>query len=146
MKKIIGMSKKVLEVDLTNESFIISTVPDKDIKMYLGGKGLGLKLIYDRITPGIDPLGEENIIAFMTGALLGTAAPCTSRFSAVTKTPLTPELWRRLHVGGLLAKTSKPPDGMGFLLKESQKIPCILLSLPMALNLKTQKISGVKMQ
>ncbi|MCP4372737.1 MAG: aldehyde ferredoxin oxidoreductase, partial [Deltaproteobacteria bacterium] len=67
MKKLIGMSRKVIEVDLTATSFKIFTVPDADIKMYLGGKGLGLKLIYDRISPGIDPLGEENIIAFMTG-------------------------------------------------------------------------------
>jgi aldehyde:ferredoxin oxidoreductase len=52
MKKMIGMSKKVLEVDLTATSFKIYTVPDADIQMYLGGKGLGLKLIYDRITPG----------------------------------------------------------------------------------------------
>ncbi|MCD4718936.1 MAG: hypothetical protein K8S13_03635, partial [Desulfobacula sp.] len=29
-------------------------------RMYLGGKGLGLKLLYDRIKPGIDPLGVDN--------------------------------------------------------------------------------------
>ncbi len=77
-QNIYGISKKVLEVDLSNESFNIFTVPDIDIKMYLGGKGLGLKMIYDRMKPSVDPLGEENIIAFMTGAFLGTGVSCSS--------------------------------------------------------------------
>jgi len=58
-------------------------------KKYLGGKGLGLKLLYARMEPGIDPLGEDNIIAFMMGVLIGTGAPCSGRFEAVTKSPLT---------------------------------------------------------
>ena len=66
--------------------------------MYLGGKGLGLKLIYDRITSGIDPFGEENIITFMTGSLLGTGAPSSSRFSAV---PLHKMLKKYYKVRGL---------------------------------------------
>ena len=72
MKKIIGMSRKVLEVDLTTTSFSVYAVSDADIKMYLGGKGLGLKLIYDRITPGIDPLGKENIIVGEGPDIIGT--------------------------------------------------------------------------
>jgi len=125
MKIVNGMSKKVLEVDLSNESFSIFTVPDADIKMYLGGKGLGLKLIYDRITPGIDPLGEENIIAFMTGALLGTGAPCSSRFSAVTKTPLT-GIMAASSCGGPFGEHLKTAGWDGILIKGKSKTPVYL--------------------
>ncbi len=57
--------------------------------LYLGGKGPGLKLLYDRMSPGIDPLGGDNILAFMTGVFPGTGAPCSARFAALCKSPLT---------------------------------------------------------
>ncbi len=126
MKKLIGMSRKVLEVDLTTTSFSVYPVPDADIKMYLGGKGLGLKLIYDRITPSIDPLGKENIIAFMTGALLGTAAPCSSRFSAVTKTPLT-GIMASSSCGGPFGENLKTAGWDGILIKGKSKNPVYLV-------------------
>jgi len=126
MKKIIGMSRKVLEVDLTTTSFSVYAVSDADIKMYLGGKGLGLKLIYDRITPGIDPLGKENIIAFITGALLGTSAPCSSRFSAVTKTPLT-GIMATSSCGGPFGEDLKTAGWDGILIKGKSKNPVYLV-------------------
>ena len=47
--------------------------------------GLGIKLLYDRMIPGTDPLGPDNYIAFMPGILMGTGAPCSGRFEAITK-------------------------------------------------------------
>ncbi|MCP3872916.1 MAG: aldehyde ferredoxin oxidoreductase, partial [Desulfobacteraceae bacterium] len=38
---------------------------------------------------GKDPLGPENIMAFMPGVLMGTGGPCSGRFEALTKSPLT---------------------------------------------------------
>ncbi len=89
MQEVIGSNNRVLEIDLTNKKFHESSIEKKDRDMYLGGKGMGLKLLYDRIEPGIDPLGEKNIIAFTMGVLMGTGAPCSGRFEAVTKSPLT---------------------------------------------------------
>ncbi|MFH1479825.1 MAG: aldehyde ferredoxin oxidoreductase C-terminal domain-containing protein, partial [Pseudomonadota bacterium] len=89
MKEIMGTSNRVLVVDLGTEEVQIHPVSEGDRKEYLGGKGLGLKLIYDLLKPGIDPLSEENAIAFMPGVLMGTGAPCSGRFAAVTKSPLT---------------------------------------------------------
>lgn len=65
------------------------TITREDREAYLGGKGLGLKLLFEKLAPGIDPLGEENIVALMMGVLMGTGAPCSGRFAAVTKSPLT---------------------------------------------------------
>jgi len=88
-KEIIGTSNKVLEIDLSSKSFSVYTVTSAERQQYLGGKGLGLKLLYDRMEPGVDPLGPQNMITFMMGVLMGTKAPCSARFSAVTKSPLT---------------------------------------------------------
>ncbi len=89
MKEITGSSNRVLEVDLSIRDIKEFLISDDERRKYLGGKGLGLKYLYERLKPGIDPLERENILAFMTGVLMGTGAPCTGRFSAVTKSPLT---------------------------------------------------------
>jgi len=89
MDTIIGTSNKILEVDLSNSSFDIYNVYEQERTMYLGAKGLGLKLLYDRLKTGIDPLSPENIIIFMPGVMMGTNAPCSNRFHAITKSPLT---------------------------------------------------------
>ncbi len=105
MPEIIGTSNKILEVDLGKRSFSVSDIDAKDRDMYLGGKGLGLKLYYDRVPAGIDPLGEDNLILFMTGVLMGTGAPCSGRFEAVTKSPLT---------GIMVTASCGGPFGMAF--------------------------------
>ena len=103
--EISGTSNRVLEVNLTQRDVKEIKVHEKDRKMYLGAKGLGLKLLYDRLTPGIDPLGEENYLAFMMGVFMGTGAPCSGRFAALTKSPLT---------GIMLASSCGGPFGMAF--------------------------------
>jgi aldehyde:ferredoxin oxidoreductase len=103
MKEIVGTSNRILEVDLTRGQVTLYEVTPLERKLYLGGKGLGLKLLYDRLRPGADPLGEENILVFMPGVLMGTGAPCSGRFAAVTKSPLT---------GIMVASSCGGPFGM----------------------------------
>jgi aldehyde:ferredoxin oxidoreductase len=57
------------------------------------------KLLYQRLQPGIDPLGPENILIFAPGTLTGTSAPCSGRASVVTKGPAT-GLYLKSNVGG----------------------------------------------
>jgi aldehyde:ferredoxin oxidoreductase len=89
MQEITGTSNRVLEVDLTRQTFDISYISDTDRQQYLGGKGIALKLIYDRMAAGIDPLGPDNLFVLATGVFMGTGAACSGRFEAVTKSPLT---------------------------------------------------------
>ncbi|MEM4450627.1 MAG: aldehyde ferredoxin oxidoreductase N-terminal domain-containing protein [Nitrososphaerota archaeon] len=56
------------------------------------GAGLGIKLLYDILRPGIDPLSEDNAVIIAPGPFTGTTLPCTSRTSRVaimSKSPLT---------------------------------------------------------
>jgi len=112
MKEIIGACDAVLEVDLTSRTFSRFVVSQTDRRMYLGGKGLGVKYCFDRIPTDADPLGEDNVLALMMGVLLGTGAPCSGRFAAVTKSPLT-GLMVSASCGGPFGMPLKPPVTRG---------------------------------
>ena len=75
MREVIGTNNRILEIDLTAKKFKETPVSAKDRDMYWGGKGLALKFLYDRLEPGVDPLGEKNIFIIETGVLTGTGAP-----------------------------------------------------------------------
>ncbi len=105
MERIQGCANRLLEVNLTSQHVTVTTIDDELRRLYLGAKGLGLKLLYDRMTPGVDPLGPENFIAFMPGVLMGTGAPCSGRFAALTKSPLT-------HI--MVSSSCGGPFGMAF--------------------------------
>ncbi len=126
MKEIIGTSNRVLEVDLGAKSFEVYTVSESERQMYLGGKGLGLKLVYDRLSPGADPLGPDNILAFMPGVLMGTGAPCSGRFAAVTKSPLT-GLIGTASCGGPFGMQLKTAGWDGLLIRGSSETPLQLI-------------------
>ena len=57
--------------------------------MFLGATGFGIKLLYDHVKPGTDPLGPDNILVFAPGPLTGTDSPCSSRMAATARSPLT---------------------------------------------------------
>ncbi len=111
-----GPSNKVLEVDLTASTFTVYHVTAEERTLYLGGKGLGLKLLYDRVQPGLDPLGPDNIIAITPGVLMGTGAPCTGRFATVTKSPLT-GIFTSSSCGGPFGMALKTAGWDGLLIK-----------------------------
>ncbi len=105
MDDIIGTSNRFLEIDLGSREVKTFSVLDQDRRAFLGGKGLGLKLLYDRMPSGTDPLGNNSYLAFMPGVLMGTGAPCSGRFAALSKSPLT---------GIMVHSSCGGPFGMAF--------------------------------
>lgn len=122
MEEIIGASNRVLEVDLSNKTSQIYNIPEEIRRKYLGAKGLGLKLLYDRMKPGLDPLGPGNHIAFMPGVLMGTGAPCSGRFHTVTKSPLT-GIFVTSSCGGPFGMNLKTAGWDGLIIKGSSNRP-----------------------
>jgi aldehyde:ferredoxin oxidoreductase len=84
-----GWAGKILEVDLSNEKITETKLDEKLAKDFIGGRGLGTKILYDRVGPDIKPLDPENLLIFATGPLTGTLAPTSGRHCVVTKSPLT---------------------------------------------------------
>jgi aldehyde:ferredoxin oxidoreductase len=84
-----GWAGKILEVDLTSRQ--INTLPlDVEMaKLYLGGRGLGARLLWDLVGPEVEPLSPENVMIIATGPLTATGYQTSNRFSISTKSPLT---------------------------------------------------------
>ncbi len=125
MEEIKGTSNRVLEVDLRTQKTEIYEITSEERMHYIGGKGLGLKLFYDRVEPGIDPLSADNIIAIMPGIIMGTSAPNSGRFDAVTKSPLT-GIMTTSSCGGPFGIHLKTAGWDGLLIKGIAKEPTYL--------------------
>lgn len=119
---IVGPSNRVLEVDLTSRTYSVYKVTDEERRLYLGAKGLGLKLLFDRMMPGVDPLGKDNMLAVMPGVLLGTGGPCTGRFHAVSKSPLT-GIFSSSSCGGPFGMQLKTAGWDGLIIKGKSDTP-----------------------
>ncbi|MBN2011707.1 aldehyde ferredoxin oxidoreductase family protein [candidate division KSB1 bacterium] len=124
-KSIPGCSNNVLDVNLSDLTFSIIKIDPADRQRYLGAKGLALKLLYDRMQPGIDPLSPDNILALMMGPYLGTGAPCSGRFAAVTKSPLT-GIFTSSSCGGPFGMSLKTAGYDGLLVRGKASEPIII--------------------
>lgn len=84
-----GYHGKLLRVNLTTGSIGTESL-DKDLaKHYIGGRGLGTKLLMDEVSPKVDALSPENKMIVLTGPLTGTPTPTGGRYMVITKSPLT---------------------------------------------------------
>ncbi|MEN8121159.1 MAG: aldehyde ferredoxin oxidoreductase family protein [Bacteroidota bacterium] len=79
----------ILDINLTTRKIQKINLAEEDIKLFIGGRGLGMKILYDRIKPGMDPFAEENPLIFMAGTFSGLPVPSSSRTCVVTKSPHT---------------------------------------------------------
>ncbi len=84
-----GWVGKTLRVNLNDRSAAVEDLCPELAEKYLGARGLGTKILYDELVPGVDPLGPDNKIIFATGPLTGTAATSAGRYNVITKSPLT---------------------------------------------------------
>lgn len=80
---------RVADVDLTTKNLRYYELPEKMIREFIGGKGIGAKILYDELAPKVDPLSPENLLIFAPGPLTGTIAPTSGRWAVVTKSPHT---------------------------------------------------------
>ena len=108
MAKIGGWMGKVLRVDLSTGRISTEDTIEK-YKDYLGGTGIGYKVIWDEVPTGTKPFDPTNKIIFGVGPLAGTGAPCNGRTAVTT---LWPTCWPKPlvasgHMGGQFAAELK---------------------------------------
>jgi aldehyde:ferredoxin oxidoreductase len=94
-----GYMGKILWVDLSKKEVKEEALDEKLCREYLGGYGIGAKILFDRMPVGTDPLGPGAIFGIMTGPFSGTAALGASRYTVVGKSPLTGG-WGDANSGG----------------------------------------------
>lgn len=121
-----GYTGKILWIDLKDETVREEDLEQNIYREFLGGAGLGVRIIYERMKPKSDPLGPENILGFVTGPLTGTAVPGSGRFTVVTKSPVTGG-WADSSSGGFWGPNLKWAGYDAIFIKGISKKPVYLV-------------------
>jgi aldehyde:ferredoxin oxidoreductase len=93
-----GFQDHVARVDLSAGEVAYEGIDEEDAKKYIGARGLGVKYVFDQ-GPDVDPMGPDNLLAFMNGPLTGTQTVMSGRIALVTKSPLTGTVTDSHHGG-----------------------------------------------
>ncbi len=80
---------RILRVDLTKAQTREEPLNEEWTRKFIGGKGLGIRYLYDLVRPETDPFSAENVVILMVGPLTGTIASTMSRMANITKSPQT---------------------------------------------------------
>ena len=94
-----GYMGKLLFVDLAGGTCREEKLDEEMCRDFMGGYGIGARILYERMKPRVDPLGPDNMLGFLTGPLTGTPTMCSGRFVVVCKSPLT-GTWGDANCGG----------------------------------------------
>jgi aldehyde:ferredoxin oxidoreductase len=101
-----GYMGKIAFVDLTEGSVRTEAVAEEIARGFIGGYGLGARMLFERIPRGADPMGPANVLGFAAGPLTGTRAPTGGRYMACCKSPLTGG-WGDANSGGYFGSELK---------------------------------------
>lgn len=120
-----GICGRLLEVDLTSGAIKDHELSEETFSKYLGGRGLGARLLFDLLPSKTDPLSPENLMFFLTGPLTGTKVPGSSKFVVVTKSPLT-GAWCDSYSSGKFPIEIKKLGYDGMVIRGRSNAPCYL--------------------
>ena len=121
-----GYWGRILSIDLS-ESAITAITPDERLyRDYLGGSGIGARLLFDMTGPETDPLGPDNPIIWMTGPFTGTKVPTSGRHEITSKSPLT-GIFGESDAGGRFGTALKRSGWDGLIVKGRSDKPVIIV-------------------
>jgi aldehyde:ferredoxin oxidoreductase len=120
-----AINGKILNVDPSSGAIESESLPEEMYRRYLGGYGLGVRLLFDRIPPGADALGPDNILGLVPGLLTGTPL-FGNRFQAVAKSPKNGG-WADANCGGDFGPFLKLAGWDGLFVRGASQRPVYLL-------------------
>jgi aldehyde:ferredoxin oxidoreductase len=94
-----GYMGNILWVDLLAGTVREEPLDEEIARDYVGGYGYGARVLYEKLRPGVGPLGPENILGLLTGPLTGSPSIEGNRSVFVCKSPLTGG-WGDANCGG----------------------------------------------
>lgn len=121
-----GIHGKILRVNLSKPEINEEPLPEEIVEKYLGGSGVGTYYLFQEVEKGIDPLGPENKIIYMTGPLTGTQSPSAGRYTIVSKSPLT-GFWGQSNSAGRWGVDLKKTGYDGVIFEGVSENPVYLL-------------------
>jgi aldehyde:ferredoxin oxidoreductase len=120
-----GYRGNVLRVDLSRGKILLDK-PEEDIyRNYIGGRALALYYLLNELPPKTDAFDEKNILIFSNGVLAGAPLSGASRFSVVSKSPLT-NTYGEAEAGGYFAPELKFAGYDAVIIKGKAKSPVFL--------------------
>ncbi len=84
-----GWAGRLLRVDLSSGRYWIQDIDPSILVSFVGGRGLAVKLLWDELRPGVDPLSPLNKLVIAAGPLTGYPGPNTGKLVIAAKSPLT---------------------------------------------------------
>ncbi len=84
-----GYIGQILFVDLTTSTITEEALDENLARNFVGGYGIGARVLYNRMKPRTDPLGPGNMLGFVTGPVTGSGAVFGGRYTVVCKSPVT---------------------------------------------------------
>jgi aldehyde:ferredoxin oxidoreductase len=118
-------TETILEVNLSTEKVQKKDAPKELIGTYLGGKGVGARVLFDQLKPKTDALGPENLLIFETGPLTGLNLSGAEKLGVVFKSPQT-NIFGEAYCGGYFAPAMKKTGFDFIIVKGTAKIPVYL--------------------
>jgi aldehyde:ferredoxin oxidoreductase len=94
-----GYAGQLLRVDLSKGKITKTPLEAELAKSYLGGRGIGARIVYDEVEPKVGAFDPENRLVFMTGPLTGTVVPSSGRYEVSAKSPAS-DAWGDANSGG----------------------------------------------
>ncbi len=84
-----GWTGQILRVNLTTRTYRTEPFSEEFAHSWIGGRGFAVKILYDELAPGIDPLSPENKLVVAVGPISGISAPNTGKTVVAAKSPMT---------------------------------------------------------
>jgi len=86
-----GYFNRILHIDLTEAASSVIEISDEFCERYIGGRGFGAKLLWDRLMKNgkIEPLSPQNAIIIAPGPLSGVYVPSGGKTSVISLSPAT---------------------------------------------------------
>lgn len=122
-----GYTGKILNVDLTTGNIRDTDSPSEEVlRKYIGGFGLGIRLLYDMLPPGYSPLDADNPMIFLNGPLTGFHLPAANNLTLTTKNADTGFTAGRSHTHGFLGPKLKFAGYDGLIVTGASESPVYL--------------------
>ena len=84
-----GYAGRMLRLELSGGQFSDAVFDEATLRKWVGGNGIGAKVLYDEVPPEVTWDDPENRLIIATGPLAGTSVMGTGTFSAVTVGAMT---------------------------------------------------------
>jgi aldehyde:ferredoxin oxidoreductase len=84
-----GYHGAFLRIDVTDGRVDRLPLAETTLRQFLGGSGLGVRLLLDEGAVHVDPLAPESPLVFAFSPLVGSPLTTSAKFAVVSKSPLT---------------------------------------------------------